>query len=170
MAPASQKFNYNKFLFHFRTIYISVFFVSMFVILAMMVVDMMFYIIMFAILFILSVFLFGISPLMTSHGLGPSGIVLRQGVLFKIELGWDEIRSVERVEDKKLGLGLTASLGKPVIPLTTLKQNLILIKLKQPIRFSSVLWKKAGEIMMDVNDPDIFVKRAREHLGLNILE
>ena len=170
MAPASQKFNYNHYLFHFRTIYISVFFASIFVMLAMMTIDMSVYFIIFAILFILSIILFGISPLMTSHELGPSGIVLRQGILFKIELGWDEIRSVERQEDKKLGIGLTATLGKPVIPLTTQKQNLILIKLNQPIRFSSVLWKKTEEILIDVNDPDIFVKRAVEHLDLKNVE
>jgi len=164
MAPASQKFNYSHFLFHFRTIYISVFFVSMFVLLATMTIDMTIYFIIFAILFILSIFLFGISPLMTFHELGPSGIVLRQGVLFKIELEWNDICSVERQEDKRLGLGLTSTLGKPVIPLTTLKNNLILIKLNQPIRFSTVLWKKADEIMIDVNEPDIFVKRAEEHL------
>ena len=165
MAPSSQKFNYSHFLFHFRTIYISVFFVSIFIILAMMTIDMTIYFIIFAILFILNVFLFGISPLMTSHELGPSGVVLRQGILFKIELGWDEISSVERLEDRGLGLGLTSIARRSLIPLTTQKHNLVLIKLNQPMRFSSVLWKKADEIMIDVNDPDIFIKRTEEYLG-----
>ena len=169
MASSSQKFNYSHYLFHFRTIYISVFFVSMFVLLAMMTVDMTMYFIIFAILFILNVILFGISPLMTSHELGPPGIVLRQGILFKIELKWDEISSVERQEDRGLGYGIMTIGRRSLIPLTTQKHNLILIKLNQPIRFSSVLWKKADEIMIDVNEPDIFVKRTAEHLDLKNL-
>ena len=106
---------------------------------------------------------------MTSHELGTSGILLRQGILFKIELGWDEISSVNRQEDKG-PFGITASLGKPVIPLTTQKQNLIQIKLNQSTRFSSVLWKKSEEILIDVNDPDGFVSRAEKYLGVGDLD
>ena len=64
-----------------------------------------------------------------------------------------------------MGLGVTSITRRSLIPLTTQKHNLVLIKLNQPIRFSSVLWKKADEMMIDVNDPDIFVKRVGEHLG-----
>ena len=149
--------------------YISVFFVAIFIMLALMIVDVTLYIMIFAFLFILSIFLFGISPLTTSHELGPSGILLRQGILFKIELGWDEISSVNRQEDKG-PFGITASLGKPVIPLTTQKQNLILIKMNQSTRFSSVLWKKSEEILIDVNDPDGFVSRAEKYLGIGELD
>ena len=150
--------------------YISVFFVAIFIMLALMIVDVTLYIMIFAFLFILSIFLFGISPLTTSHQIDPSGILLRQGILFKIELGWDEISSLERLEDRKLGLGLSSSIWKPLIPLTIQKNNLILIKLNQSTRFSSVLWKKSEEILIDVNDPDGFVSRAEKYLGIGELD
>ncbi len=158
-----EKFDYEHLLFFIRSIYISVFFVSIILIIASTSFDAL-HIGLFILLFLIYLIVFGISPAMTGHGISDEHLILRQGILFKVEITWKDVQSVERADALSLGYGVTPSFRKPIISMATSKNNAVKIKLKKPRRFMSVLGKLADEIMIDLNEPDRFIEKAMEHI------
>ncbi len=156
------EFDYEHILFFIRSVYISVLFISIIAIVAISFPDML-YVGLFIVLYIIYLIMFGISPILTRHGISDDRMVLRQGFLFKIEIPWDDILKVERADALSLGYGVTPSLRKPIISMATSKSNSVKIKLKEARRFKSVMGKLADEIMIDVNEPDRFIEKAMEH-------
>ena len=162
MTPGENKFSYGHLLFYMRMGYISVFFIS--ALLILVPGSSIAYMAAFICLYMVCLVVFGITPLMTRHEVGYGGMILRQGILFKIEIPWEAIEGVEKLDALSMGYGVTASIMKPRISLATIRNNLVLIRLKRARRFISVLWKQADEIIIDVNMPDTFIERAEEHL------
>ena len=109
-----------------RMVYISVFFIPFLLILVPG--SSTAYMAAFICLFMACLVVFGITPLMTRHEIGYGGLILRQGILFKIEIPWEDIEGVERMDSLSMGYGVTASILKPRISLATIKNNLVMIR------------------------------------------
>ena len=109
-----------------------------------------------AILFGVSILVWGLSPLLTTHWLTTTRLVLRQGWYFRAAIPIREIESVTKYDgDAPLGLG--APLGRRRLYATGSKVGLLSVKLRRPRRFWAVLGAEVDEIVFDVDSPDAFL-------------
>jgi len=111
----------------------------------------------FGVLFGVFIVVWGISPLLTTHWLTTSRLVLRQGWYFRAAIPMREIESVSRFEGDA-PLGLRAPLGQRRLYATGSKVGLLSLKLHQPRRFWAVLGVEVDEIVFDVESPDQFLE------------
>ena len=103
-----------------------------------------------------------LAPLFTSHEMDDIGIHLRNGIEFSISIRFDEIEAVETLETGSWTFGLLPGFRSGRVVLANGSRNLVSIKLKQRKRFRSFLGRSFGEIVVDLMDPDGFVKAAND--------
>ncbi len=150
-------FDYDKKMFYFTAILLllSLIFV-LFAMLVIVPVDIT-WISIITVLFISILLVFGISPLLTKHQIAEDKIILRQGLYFKAVVPLGNIRDIKST-DINAKIGIKFSLTKPILYVTTSRIGLISIKLKGQRRFGYAWWKRADEIIFNVDDPKRFIK------------
>jgi hypothetical protein len=156
-------FDYDKKMFYFTTILLFLSLIlTLFVILVIVPVGIT-WISIITVLFISILLVFGISPLLTKHQIAEDKIILKQGLYFKAVVPLGNIRDVKST-DINAKIGIKFSLTKPILYVTTSKIGLISIKLKGQRRFGYAWWKRADEIIFNVDDPKKFVKLVEEKM------
>lgn len=109
-----------------------------------------------AVLLFLYLWVVGASPLLTKHELLRSRVILRQGWYFKAILPLEDAEEIGPWDgDPKFGLRI--SLARRCLFVVGSGQGLVSIRLRDPRRFSQVLFLKAREIVFDVDDRDRFL-------------
>ena len=111
-----------------------------------------------------AILVLGVSPLLTSHWLTRTRLVLRRGLYFRAIIPLVEVASVGSY-DAETRLGLSLSLNSRILFLTSSRHDLVEIRLKRPRRFSMVLGLKAKRIVFNVNNPEEFLAAMRERLS-----
>lgn len=93
------------------------------------------------------------SPLFTQHVVGRDGIELRYGWVFRADIPFGDIASIEKLEKAERARG--------ALDLTTEKTRRLVIRLKRRTRFPHALFRSSDAIAISVNDLDGFIKAAR---------
>lgn len=154
-------FDYNKKMFYFI---IMLLFLSLILLLFVMIVivpvDIM-WIAIITILFISILLVFGVSPLLTKHEIAEDKIILKQGLYFKAVVPIDNIKDVEPTKINAR-IGIKFSLTKLILYVTTSRIGLISMKLKKQMRFGYAWWKKTDEIILNVDNPEEFIRLVEE--------
>lgn len=112
---------------------------------------------------------FVVSPLLTTHWLTRSRLILRQGWYFRVTLPMSEIRSLVAADETsplRAPLGIHRPLGQPTLYVTGGRTGLLIARLAEPRRFWSSFGLEATEIVFDVRDRDAFLRAYEERLGL----
>lgn len=110
---------------------------------------------------ILMIFLYGISPLLSSHYIEDGDLVLNQGVFFKARIPLTNIRSVEALDAGPSRTGVFFLLRRSVLYVTTRRHDLIVIKLVEPRRFGMIFGKKVDQIVFDVLEQERMIEAVR---------
>lgn len=105
--------------------------------------------------------IWGFSPLLTSHTLSRALLILRQGWYFRAYIPLAGIESAEAYEGDA-PIGLRASILRGRLYVTGSKVGLVIIRLKEPRRFWSVLGASADEIVFDVDSRGTFLEAFKE--------
>jgi len=111
----------------------------------------------FAVVFAVFIVVWGISPLLTTHWLTTTRLILRQGWYFRAVIPMREILELRKY-DGDAPLGLRASLGRGRLYATGSKVGLLSVKIRTPRRFWAVLGAIADEIVFDVESPSAFLE------------
>ncbi len=157
-------FDYDKKMFYFTTILLfSSLILTLFVMLVIVPVDIT-WISIITVLFISILLVFGISPLITKHQIAEDKIILRQGLYFKAVVLLGNIKDIEPT-DISAKIGIKFSITEPILYVTTSRINLIYIRLEKQMRFGYAWWKRADEIIFNVNDPKRFIELIEEKMG-----
>jgi hypothetical protein len=105
-----------------------------------------------------------LTPLFTSHEMNDIGIHLRNGLNFNISIRFEDIASVEEIGSRPWTFGLLPSASRGRVILANGNRNLVSIKLSASRRFRSLLGRSFDEIIIDLVNPDEFVKMANKKL------
>ncbi len=109
--------------------------------------------------------LFLLSPLLTTHWITRSRLILRQGWYFRAVIPFSEIEALYPVGDTgplRTPLGLIRPFGQAVLFVTGGRTNLVTVRLGEPRRFWQAFGLRAREIVFDVADRTKFLDAARE--------
>lgn len=119
-----------------------------------------------ALLALLTVFLlvYGISPMLTSHWVTRSRLIIRQGVYFKCVIPMRGILKVEPY-DADMRIGLALSWRSSILFVTSSKYELIEVRLRRPRRFWQVLGFAAERIVFNVEKRDEMLSLLRERMA-----
>ena len=119
-----------------------------------------------ALLALLTVFLlvYGISPMLTSHWVTRSRLIVRQGVYFKCVIPMRGILKVEPY-DADMRIGLALSWRSSILFVTSSKYELIEVRLRRPRRFWQVLGFAAERIVFNVEKRDEMLSLLRERMA-----
>ena len=117
----------------------------------------------FSLIFFAAIFITTITPIFTKHEINANGILLKQGIFFKASFPFLHIEAVETYGMKPSILGLVSTRSK--IVLASGNKGLVKIKLNHRRRFGWLLLRQADEIIIDLEEPEDFVKMANEHLN-----
>ncbi len=112
---------------------------------------------------------FAISPLLTSHWLTRSRLVLRQGWYFRTILPLAELTSVTSADESTPGrapLGIHRPLGQAALYVTGGRTGLVIARLEHPRRFLQAFGLPAEEIIFDVTDRAGFLAAVEERRRL----
>lgn len=98
----------------------------------------------------------GLSPMLTSHTLTRSRIILRQGWYFRCIVALGDAEAIGPYDgDPKFGLRLVPS--RDILFVVGGRRNLVSLRLREPRRFPQVLFLTAKEIVFDVDDREAFL-------------
>ncbi len=104
--------------------------------------------------------------LFTRHAIGMRGIRVRMGLLFDETISWAEVARVESYPAKLpwfLGYGVRLGFGASPVFVVSAHDRLVRIMLKSKRRMPwSALFTQKDEIVLNVDEPDRFVKAAGE--------
>lgn len=103
----------------------------------------------------------GISPFLTEHSIDSDAIILRQGWHFRIRVPLDNVKAVDLIDEVPRRFGVFVAQSRGTLNITSSNQGLVALKLRRPQRFSSVFWRRADVIVLDVTDREGF-RRALE--------
>lgn len=107
----------------------------------------------------------GISPLFTNHWVTLTRLVLRQGLYFKLSIPYVDIESVSATNELAK-YGVRSSWLKDKVFIASSQRGLVSIRLKSPLRLLLVLGKSVREIVVSVNEPEMFIGAIREKMQL----
>ena len=111
-------------------------------------------------IFIAMLLVLGISPLLTSHTLTSSRLIIRQGWHIKIEI---MLRNIEEIEPMEGGLkGFVSAPGRNALYVTSTKYDQVSITLRKPMRLAFALGKLVDEVIICVENRNRFVEDLRE--------
>jgi len=156
-------FNYDKKMFYFTAILLVLSLIFMFFVMIVIGPVNIMWTAIIVILFIFILLVFGISPLITKHEIAEGKIILRQGLYFKAVV---PIKNVKEMgfTDINVKKGIKFSITEPILYVTTSKINLIYIKLKRQRRFGYAWWKRADEIIFNIDNPKKFIDSVEEKM------
>jgi hypothetical protein len=110
-------------------------------------------------------FLVALGPALTAHEVGDAGVILRQGPVLRLSLDFCNIESVEPVAMRLWAFWLfPAGATRGRLVLASGSRNLVSIKLRKKMRFPQLLWRTSDEIIIDLVEPDAFVREVRARL------
>ena len=98
----------------------------------------------------------GLSPLLTTHLLARSRLILRQGWYFHAVIPLADAESIGPY-DGEPKFGLRVSIARHTLYVVGSATGLVAIRLKAPRRFAQVLFATAAEIVFDVDDREAFL-------------
>lgn len=128
--------------------------VGMLLILAFIRAPLVWLLFFFAI-FLSMLLVLGISPLLTNHTLTNRRLIVRQGWHLKIEIMLGDIEGIEPMEG---GLkGFVGAPGRNALYVTSTKFDQVSIRLKKPIRLIYALGKLIDEIIICVENRNVFM-------------
>ena len=108
----------------------------------------------------------GVSPLMTAHEISESRLSLRQGWYFHIGIPLQYIGKAERIDNRNYGMGLSYTKKLRRLCVLTLDRNLVRIELNNDVIVRMLGFRRiVGEIIVNVNEPDSFVKALNRKKG-----
>ena len=119
----------------------------------------------FALVFFMAVLITTVTPMFTQHKIDGSGILLRQGTIFKASFPFSHVEIVE-IYSMKFNIFTLVSTRNKIILAGGVK-GLVRIKLNHKRRFGMLLLRQADEIIIDLEEPEEFVKLANEKLSKN---
>jgi hypothetical protein len=128
-----------------------------------------FYILVFLIIAIVLILIFALSPALTAHHLGGRALRLRHGWYFRCKIPLTNIRDVEETEEGVPGHGVSFLLGGFRLYLTNSRVGLVKILLHDKQRMGGVFGRNISEIILNVDDPDRFIRTLRKRAGLKPL-
>ena len=99
-----------------------------------------------------AIIVLAVSPLITSHSLGPEGLTLRQGWYFRAQVPLSAIKSVSEMEKGPLRTGVFFDIRGSSLYVTTRRTNLLVATLKEKQRFGLALGKRADRLVFDTVD------------------
>lgn len=158
------EFRYAKIYFYSRA-----FLMSLFMITALAIFGQGFEIptiwsVSFALIIIMTLLIFGISPLLTTHWLTRTRLVLRRGWYFRTIIPLNDITSIQAY-DGESRLGLNLSLHSSTLFVTSSRVDLVNIKLKKPRRFIQMFGLAAKNVIFNVEEREKFLNAINERLG-----
>jgi hypothetical protein len=109
---------------------------------------------------------YGLSPALTSHQLGATALVLRHGWYFKARLPLSNIKEVGETEEGVPGHGVSFLLGGRKLYVTNSRVGLVNIALHERQRIRGTFGKNITEVVLNVDEPDRFIKDVMKRAGL----
>jgi hypothetical protein len=106
----------------------------------------------------------GISPLWTEHSIEGDAIVLRQGWHFQIQVPLENIRAIELIDKVPKRLGIFTTQPRGTLKITSSSQGLVSLKLRRSQRFTSLFWRRADVIVLDVKNREGFRQALEKEL------
>ncbi len=119
----------------------------------------------FSLVFGLAIFITMLTPVFTSHEINSQGIILRQGLLFRLSFPFSSVESVESFRSPGFLFGLVSRRDRIMLASTT--RGLVRIKLNHRKRFGMLLLRRAEAFIIDLREPERFIKMAREYIPEN---
>jgi hypothetical protein len=114
------------------------------------------WLVVFFIIFFLFLVVFAISPLLTTHVLTGARLLIRQGWYFRVTIPLKEIEDIDPLEQGRPGL--SSSVFRYRLYVTSSDYNMVLIKLKESRRFVSILGKMVKEVVINLDEKDRFLR------------
>jgi|GEM_PF-2818935 len=107
----------------------------------------------------------GVSPLLTYHEVLEDGIKLRYGWYFSAFVKYANIAKVEHSDAIVPSYGVSIPMGYKKLFIVASKVGLVSIKLKETQKFKGVFNRKADEIIISVDAPDLFIEKVNEKIS-----
>jgi hypothetical protein len=101
----------------------------------------------------------GVSPFLTHHTISSTDIELRQGWYFRAIIPLSNIEFIQIVERGPMRTGVFFEVVGKALYVTTQRNDLILLSLRQPQRFGFAWGKKAGRVYFDTLDKHVLLRR-----------
>ena len=107
-------------------------------------------------------FVLGISPFLTDHMLTDSNLELRQGWYFRASIPLSNIGSIQVLEKGPRRTGVFFEVVGKALYVTTQRNGLFVVSLREPQRFGFALGKKASRVYFDTIDRNIVLRKLEE--------
>ncbi len=160
-----EEYRYAKVYFYSRAIFITLILVFIFILWGRSFYVSLLWLSLLAVLSIMAIFFFGLSPLLTSHWVTRSRLILRRGWFFKAIIPISNIASVTAY-DSESKLGLNLSFYSRTLYITSSRHDLVEVRLKRPRRFAQMFGLVAIRIVINVDRREDFIKSIREKIAL----
>ncbi|MEM2899538.1 MAG: hypothetical protein QXT63_01995 [Thermoplasmata archaeon] len=121
--------------------------------------------IIFLSIMLLYISVMGVSPLLTCHEVLDEGIRLRYGWYFSAFVKYTNIAKVEHSDAIVPSYGVSIPMGHNKLFIVASKVGLVSIKLKESQKFKGVFNRKADEIIVSVDAPDLFIEKVNEKIS-----
>ena len=154
-------FRYGRMFFYLRAFLFLIAFTALLLFIGVQTVTPQPWIVLLAAVLVVYVLIVGLSPLLTHHTLTQSRLILRQGWYFRAALPLGDAESIGPY-DGEAKYGLRLALGRRTLFVVGSTANLVGFRLKEPRRFSQVLFLRATEVVFDVDDRDGFLAAVEE--------
>lgn len=160
------EFGYPKRQFAIRALALYCMLAAALVFIALSKVSLFWIIILFFIFFIF-IFITNVSPLFTGHELAADSIMLRQGFVFSARLPFSNVEKVELHPEPLWTFVIQRRKVKGRIIMAGGNAGLVVIKLKKGRRFGALLFRFGSELVIDLKQPEEFVKLVNEKMGIS---
>jgi hypothetical protein len=127
----------------------------------------LFWIIILFFIFFVFIFITNVSPLFTSHELAADSLMLRQGFAFSARFPFSNVEKVELHPEPLWTFMIQRRRVKGRIILAGGNAGLVAIRLKSGRRFGALLFRFGSELVIDLKQPEEFVKLVNEKLQIS---
>jgi len=107
------------------------------------------------------IFFYGLAPMVTRHSMDEENLILTQGLFFRAKIPLLSIISVEPLESGPKRTGAYLAIRKKTIYVTTRRNDLIIIKLKNKQRFAMAFGRRADTVIFDCLDTKAMLTKLR---------
>ncbi len=154
-------FRYGHSFFFLRALLLTALFVLVLLFLALLTSTPGSWLALLAAVLAVYLLVYGFSPLLTTHTLLRSRVILRQGWYFRCIIAFEDAEEIGPWEGAP-SQGLRVSLARRQLFVVGAPVQLVSIRLKTPRRFAQVLFASAAEIVFDVDDREAFLAAVEE--------
>ncbi len=104
-----------------------------------------------------------LTPAFTHHSLTKDWLIIRHGVMAKIEIPLKNIESCGPYEGgrRRLRTGVYSPWKEKGVYVIAEPKSAIIVELAEPVKLPAVLWKKVDSVVFDVEQRDMFLKNLR---------